>query len=163
MTGRKPIPIALVDNSKCHKTKEQIELRAQGEPSGCTAKLLPPKEMSYDAKKEFKRIVKLYRELDTSILNDLDVSVLSAYCESVSIYKKAQVEYQKKSVVIVNKNGTIQQNPYIDIMDKQSKNITRLAEQLCLSPVGRARMGIINEKREDESDPMAALLKWNGR
>lgn len=41
-----------------------------------------------------ERVVKLYRQLDTPIINDLDISALTAYCESVAIYQKAEAEYQ---------------------------------------------------------------------
>ena len=99
-TGRKPSPISILDNKTRRLTKQEIEARKEAEPSGCSDELKPPKELKGEALKEWKRVVALYRELDTNILNDLDISLLSAYCESVAIYRKAQVEYKKRALLL---------------------------------------------------------------
>lgn len=161
-TGRKPTPLKLVDNVKARHTKETIDGRQSGEPEGCTDKLTPPRTLSTDAKKEWRRVVKLYRQLNAKIINDLDISTLSAYCESVAIYRKAQTEYQNKPLVYMNADGRPAENPYISIMRREGQNIAKYAEQLCLSPIGRARMGVAAAKKEAESDPMAAYLNKYG-
>lgn len=161
-TGRKPTPLKLVDNAKARHTKETMEGRQDGEPEGCTDKLTPPRTLSPDAKKEWRRVVKLYRQLNTKIINDLDVSTLSAYCESVAIYRRAQSEYQNKPLVYMNADGRPAENPYISIMRREGQNIAKYSEQLCLSPIGRARMGVAAAKKEAESDPMAAYLSKYG-
>ena len=160
-TGRKPSPISILDNKTRRLTKQEIEARKEAEPSGCSDELKPPKELKGEALKEWKRVVALYRELDTNILNDLDISLLSAYCESVAIYRKAQVEYKKASLVIKD-GGTIKENPFLRILRMEGANIAKYAEQLCLSPVGRARMGVIVAKREVADDPMTAFFKKYG-
>ena len=161
-TGRKPTPLKLVDNAKARHTKETLDGRQNGEPEGCTDKLTPPKTISSEAKKEWKRIVKLYRQLDAKIINDLDISTLMAYCESVAIYRRSQEEYQNRPLVYMNADGRPAENPYITIMRREGQNIAKYAEQLCLSPVGRARMGVAAAKKETESDPMAAYLNKYG-
>lgn len=160
-TGRKPIPIALIDNSKCRLTKEEIEARRDGEVGGCEAKLKPPKNLSPEALTEWKRVVKLYRQLDTNILNDLDTVLLAAYCESVAIYQKAQTEYQKAGLLL-QKDGKVVENPYLIIMRREGQDIAKYAEQLCLSPVGRARMGVLAAKKEQDEDPTAAFFAKYG-
>ena len=47
-------------------------------------------------------------------------------------------------------------------MRREGQNIIKYAEQLCLSPVGRARMGVAAAKKAAESDPMAAYLSKYG-
>ena len=157
MAGRKPIPVDLIDNAKDRKTKEQLEARKAAEITGCTAKLSPPRELSARAKKEWRRIVKLYRGLETEILNDLDVGILRSYCESMAIYIEAEEEYQNHGLVM-QKDGRILENPYLKIMRLEGANIAKYAEQLCLSPVGRARMGVAAAKKIEDADPMGALL-----
>ena len=157
-TGRKPI-LTVIDGRTPHRSKEDIQARADAEPKGCAATFKVPKEMSSDARKEWRRVVALYKQLDTEVLNDLDLSVLAAYCESVAIYRKAQLEYQKFPLYGQDpKTKQMMENPYIKIMNREGQNMARYAEQLCLSPVGRARMGLAKEKREAEQDPMAQLL-----
>lgn len=161
-TGRKPRPLKLVDNGKNRHTKDTMENRENGEPTGCSDKLKPPKSLSPEAKKEWKRVVKLYRQLDTPIINDLDISAFTAYCESVAIYQKAEAEYQSGPLIYRAADGKPTENPYITIMRREGQNIIKYAEQLCLSPVGRARMGVAAAKKAAESDPMAAYMSKYG-
>ena len=146
------------------KKGSQFEkLREENEPKGCTAEFKAPPTLSPAAKKEWKRIIDLYQQLDAEILNDLDLAVLAAYCESVAVYQKAQAEYQTLPLVGKDKvTGKTVESPYLAIMDKAGKSISRFAEQLCLSPVGRARMGIAKAKKEMEDDPSAAFFKKYG-
>ena len=155
--GRKPTLSVVLDNSKAHKTKAQLEARAAHEPRGCSDALEPPESLSEAAKKHWVRLVALYRELNVPILNDLDSDILAAYCEAVAIYQEAEQKYQGQPLVGYSE-GRIVENPYLSIMTREGKNIAKYAEQLCLSPVGRARMGIAKAKAEVEGDPMEGIL-----
>ena len=161
-TGRKPRPFSVVDNKKNRYTKQEMQAREAAEPKGCSDMLEPPDELEGAALTEWNRVVKIYRELDSKILNDLDIATLSAYCESVAIYKQAQREYKKGSLVIKDE-GRIKENPYLRIMRLEGANIAKYAEQLCLSPVGRARMGVMAAKKEVDDDPTTAFFNKYGR
>ena len=156
--GRKPTLSVVLDNSKAHKTKAQLEARAAHEPRGCSDALDPPDSLSEAAKNHWERLVGLYRELSVPILNDLDKDILAAYCEAVAIYQEAERKYQGQPLVGYSE-GKIVENPYLAIMTREGKNIAKYAEQLCLSPVGRARMGIAKARAEIEDDPMADILQ----
>lgn len=160
--GRKPRPLTLVENGKDRFTKKQLDERGGGEPGGCADTLKAPKSLSAAAKKEWRRIVALYRDLDAKIINDLDVATLGAYCESVAIYQRAQTEYRERPLIYMDSNGNPAENPYLAIMRKEGQNIAKYAEQLCLSPVGRARMGVAAAKKAVEDDPMAKYLSRYG-
>ena len=160
-TGPKPKLIALQDNSVYHDTKENIEKRKEAEVVGCSDNLKPPKELSERAQEEWDRLIPLYRQLNYAILNDLDLMNLAAYCESVAVYTKAELEWPKQPLVGMV-NGKLVENPHIKIMAREAQNMCRLAEQLCLSPVGRARMGMAALKRAKAVDPMEAFLEGNG-
>lgn len=156
-------PISVLDNSKWHMTAEEMEARRAGEPTGAEDSLEPPKALSKDAKKEWKRLVELYRQLNIPILNNLDTGILAAYCESRAIYERAQKELKKDpSSIIWTEKGPVE-NPLIKILDKQGQLIAKYGEQLALSPVSRARIGIAKAKKELEDDPMAALLANGSR
>ena len=159
--GRTPVLSVLNDNSKTHRTKKELEIRREAEVTGCSDNLKPPKELSERAQEEWDRLIPLYRQLNYDILNDLDLMNLAAYCESVAVYTKAELEWPKQQLVGIV-NGKIVENPYIKIMAREAVNMARLAEQLCLSPVGRARMGMAALKRAKAIDPMEAFLEDNG-
>lgn len=156
MTGRKPIPIALADH--LHRSNDEKEDRLNQEPTGCTATFIPTKPLSREAKREWNRLVELYSQLDQKILNDLDAGLLTAYCEARARFIEAQQEYRKDPQLIVWTDKGPKENPLVSIMDKQGQLIAKYGEQLALSPVGRARFGLAQAKKEIEDDPMAALL-----
>lgn len=108
-----------------------------------TNKLSCPSYLSNIAKKEWRRVMKLYRLMDANILSDLDVTALVMYCEAWAVYKTAQEQWTKLQVVATT-NPASQRviDTCIDTMNKQAQVVSKLSEQLCLTPVGRARMGI---------------------
>lgn len=163
--GRKPQLMVLKDNAKDRHTKAEIDARAEAEVTGADSKLRPPKELTKAARAEWRRVVKLYRQLDAEVINDLDLHLLAAYCESVAIYKAAETKYEQEPLAKFDYDGMKWiENPYLKIMDTASKQIMKAAEQLCLSPVGRARMGVLAAKKQKASDPMEQWLarKQNG-
>lgn len=150
-TGRKP-QLTLVGGRTPHRSNRELKARMEGEPKGCDAKFRAPARLSANAKKEWRRIIRLYKQLDAPILNDMDLSILAAYCESVAIYQKAQEAYGKNPAPVgKDEMGRYVENPFIAVMDRQGKNIAKYAEQLCLSPVGRARMGMAKAKEKKQS------------
>lgn len=157
--GRKPHLTVVKDNAVDRHTRAEMEARIEGEVTGAEAKLKPPRSLSPDAKREWRRIVKLYRQLDAEVINDLDVNLLAAYCENVAIFQTAEAAYQEKPLAQWDhENSKWVENPYLKIMDGAAKNIMKAAEQLCLSPVGRARMGVLAAKKEKATDPMEQWL-----
>lgn len=111
-----------------------------------------PKDMSPVAKKEWKRIMGLYRQMEADILNDLDITALTMYCESFAQYKSAQKDWvQVQKVVTTNVNSQRTLDKIRSVMNDQVKVVCQLSEQLCLTPVGRARMGIAMAKKKEQS------------
>lgn len=176
MKGRKPTPAKLI-NLKTSKIsilernrREEIEMALQSD------KILKcPSHLTKDAKREWKRIMKLYEKMQADILSDLDRQALIMYCEAVSNYNAAQKDwhfYQSTKENIkenFKKSNSFDYNEFIksikdidesiDIvsarMIRQIKVINPLTEQLCLTPVGRARMK--NANTNSPKDPLDLL------
>lgn len=162
--GRKPQLSVVIDNETGRRTKAVMDARKAGEVTGASSKLTPPRELSKAAKKEWRRVVKLYRQLDAEVINDLDVNLLAAYCENVAIFKEAEVNYQAEPLAKWSaEEQKWVESPYLKIMDGAAKNIMKAAEQLCLSPVGRARMGVLAAKKQAAADPMEQFLMRRGK
>lgn len=158
--GRKPAPPALVDKGTFKKNNQDIQSRQESWDSLKTTKVLKvPKHLTDEAKKEWRRVMKLYNQMDVDILSDLDRQALIMYCEATAIYKKAQEQWAKlNQVATPNPDGQKLIDKIFTTMDRQSKTIASLSEQLCLTPVGRARMGM-NPTKSEEEDPLAKLLQ----
>ncbi|MDY0386959.1 MAG: phage terminase small subunit P27 family [Methanolobus sp.] len=148
MNGRKPQPAMIVDSEKHKKSKQEIERRKEVERKLKTSGFLRcPSKLSPVAKKEWKRVIKLYREMESNILSDLDKTALTIYCEAYAIYSKAHEVWSKyQQIVSTNEEAQKIIDKTFKTMQSQSQVIYRFSEQLCLTPVGRARMGMAKKQ-----------------
>ena len=142
MGGRLPKVSEAQNKKSLKKSNAEIEQRQNVEKSMTVVdKLSCPKDMTKDAQKIWKGLMKLYKQMDAKILCDLDKHSLRMYCETYALYLKTQqqVEYLSgSSEAFLNKDF---QN-LVKTMNKQCEVCTNLAEKLCLTPIGRARMGV---------------------
>lgn len=162
--GRKAIPAELIDPAKAKVSKRKVaERRKVEEDLKVSDRLACPKTLSPTAKKEWRRLMALYRKMGSRILSDLDRQALIMYCEAVSIYTSAQrkwVMLEEKSVSTDRESQAIL-DKLRTIMTEQTKVITSLLEELCLSPVARSKVGIGIQKKK-ESNMEAFLRQFSG-
>ena len=96
--------------------------------------------------------------MEASILCDLDIAALVMYCEAWAIYKAAQEKWvQLGTVVSTNPAAQAVIDQTIETMNRQTAVICKLAEQLCLTPVGRAKMGM-NPTRKKAGEKLLEFL-----
>lgn len=159
MQGRKPTPSKLIKAADFKKSEDEILDRQEAEESLLTtANLRCPKKLSKEAKREWKRLMELYKTMDARILCDLDIQLISMYCEATAIYRKAQETWVKyEAVIATNPEAQRILDKCLSVMNQQSTNIRGLSEQLCLSPVGRARMGL-NAVKKEKKDELSQLF-----
>ena len=157
--GRKPQLTVVTDNEKARHTKAELDARREGEVSGAESKLTPPRTLSKLAKKEWRRVVKLYRQLDAEVINDLDINLLAAYCENVAIFQEAEAQYQQRPLAEWDEDGAKWvESPYIRIMDGAAKNddpkkglfFDRLAMRRVHPSAAKASKGRVTEARDDD-------------
>jgi P27 family predicted phage terminase small subunit len=159
MKGRKPYPFQIVEstNDKHRLTKDALANRKKNEPTIKSNRLRCPMHLSLDAKKEWRRIVKLYGEIKEPILSDLDCNALEIYCEALVTYRKATLKVRETSEVYASLQGP-KVNPWLRVANDSATQIKKYGEILLLDPVSRARIGIAKSNDEDLS-PMAAYMK----
>lgn len=152
--GRKPSL-----NPAGHRTKAEMEPRERALNGLRTTNTLKcPTYLTEQAKKEWRRTMRLYNQMEASILCDLDIAALVMYCEAWAIYKAAQEKWvQLGTVVSTNPAAQAVIDQTIETMNRQTAVICKLAEQLCLTPVGRAKMGM-NPTRKKAGEKLLELL-----
>ena len=165
--GRKAIPPELKDNST-YKDIGAIDRQTALMPRIDSAKLICPSWLPPGAKKEWKRIVGLYRTLEITVLNDLDKAVLTSYVIEVDLRDRLYQEWVKdQKIMVEDKTDTIRQrqtasgtpiestignsrkkivNPVLREIERHNATIRVLAEQLALTPAGRAAYAVRQEK-----------------
>lgn len=121
-------------------------------------KLKCPKTISPIAKKEWSRVMKAYKKMGAKILNALDMATMTMYCEAVATYTVAQQQWiEKQKVFSDDKDEARELSRIVQVMMDMSKLVIQLSEQLCLSPVGRAKMGVTIAKKDEGSSVMKLL------
>ena len=162
MAGRKAYPFAVMEatNDKNRLTKEELDRRKSNEPRVNSSYLRCPVHLSIEAKKEWRRITKLYKEFEKPLLSDLDVNALEIYCESLVTYRKAMQKVRETAEVYMSKadQNRPKKNPWLTVANEAATQIKKYGEILLLDPVSRARVGLAKSK-DEELSPMAAFLK----
>lgn len=144
MRGNIPMPAKIKKNTDHRISKDLLNAREKLEEKLKSKSFLHcPSTLSAIAKKEWRRLMKLYKNMEVDILSDLDKSALMIYCEAYAIYTKAHQEWIIMDKIVSSDDD---RQKFVDkvfsIMEKQSQIMSRFSEQLCLTPVGRARMGM---------------------
>ena len=92
----------------------------------------------------------LHQSIDSNILCAFDEKPLAMYCEAQAKWAKLVKQERKEK----DSDEKIRINNEIN---KQIKIVLSLSDQLCLTPMGRAKMGLIQTKKTEEVDPMDEL------
>lgn len=168
--GRKAIPPEFKDK-KVYKKTGDIERQKDAAPKGYPSNLPCPKGLTEGAKKEWRRVVRLLKQGDTQVVNNLDSQMLAIYCAETDIYNRLYEKWQSEGcqvyitdatdsastertpsgTPIKSKQGRSQKtilNPIFDMIQKYANAIRVHAEQLGLTPVGRAGWTVRTANRE---------------
>lgn len=150
-------PKKTLDMQEGHLTKQQqIEKKLQEESVKANTDQLkncPKWLIDKVAKDEYIRLIREFEEL--SILSNLDINNLGAYCNAYSNYLKATKELKSQPLTIqyTNKGGQVnlQENPLIKIQIKYSDEMKRYASLLGLTIDSRLKIGALkSDKAKDE-------------
>lgn len=153
MRGIKPQPANVLKskNDKMKINNKTLESREENEPKIKSNALRCPKHLSVEAKKEWRKVIRLYNEFQDPILCDLDLNVLQVYCEAVVRYNKAMEKVSLSSEVI-SINNTAKLNPWLRVANEAADVMRKTGELLLLDPISRARAGLAKAKKERDPD-----------
>ena len=99
-----------------------------------------PKWLSDAAKKEWRRIAKIFAEEEKEF-TDKDHKALEAYCTNYAKWQKCeQIIDEKGYSMEVGDNGYEQQRPEVSIANKAQTEMRAWAKELGLTPAARQRM-----------------------
>lgn len=148
---RKPL-----SEQKGHLTQEtQVLLTdAEAKVSGTKRVIFrPPKFLIDDtAKKEYRRLVKLLKEID--IIGDIDVNNIAMYCNAFSKYCDATEQLGEQGITVVNADGVTMENPLVNTQRKYAEECRKFAATCGLTldsrlKAGQAKVDKANREIED--------------
>lgn len=131
------MPNAKPDNLKLLAgTFRKDRARKQNTPA---AGLPPcPKELSDEARKEWRRVARLLAE--SELLSQLDLGALTSYAVAWARWRKAEHELTSEDLVSISGNGTAFPNPLLKIAKDANAQMLKWAVQLGLTPASRQRL-----------------------
>ena len=147
--GRK---IALLDNTKKHFTKDEIEDRKKAESLAgdgfSEMQTTAPNHLNSVAKYEYKRVIEDVKKLP---LRNLDRAILESYCLWYSVFKKTSQKLNEQGSVIMDEDGNYIEHPLIKTLEKATKNIKSTASELGLTVDSRLRIYLPNKEEKEKS------------
>ena len=154
--GRKPKPTAL---KQLEGNPGRRPLNSN-EPKPCKKAPRCPLWLEVEAKKEWKRMVKILEHM--GLLTEVDMAAFAGYCQAFARWKEAEEFISKHGTIVKAPSGYWQQVPQVSIAQTYLKIMNRFCEQFGLTPSARSRMIVDAEQRAD-SDTMELLLINGGK
>lgn len=159
MAGRLPGTTA---NKNLKRSNEELKTREEQTPIYQKQEFKPPKNLTKEERKVWKWLAEIFRETINCRVSDADVHLMTIYCRAKVAFDEADAALKEdgRAYVIVplgkdsdgNLKTTAKPNPNIKKRLDNAALCIKLFDQLGLSPVARARMGLgaANAKKGDD-------------
>ena len=148
MIGRPPKPTAIraAEGNPGKRKLNRGELRQLVEAPKM------PRDLSPVAKKEWRRLAKVF--LERGIIRPEDQDQLANLCETIATLKEARAELRKKKRGRLIQKGQV--NPLIYLIRDHVRMVNRLGAEFGLSPAARTRLTY--DEQASDADDLEALL-----
>lgn len=152
-------PVALQQGRMSNESKRIRQEQEDRFLKGATNQLKAPTFLDPMAKKEFKRVVELLKQLD--VVQNLDLTVLAIYCDAYSNYVKLSKQVQEHGSVEFYTNTQGFENKvvssYVQAKSKYIEIIFKCSGKLGLSVSDRLKL--IVPKEDEDKDELLRVLK----
>ncbi len=165
MAGRKP---TTSPGKRLGRSNEEIEERQENTPIYLSQKFKPPKTLTTAERKVWKWLVKVFRETVNCRVSDADIHLMELYCRAKVATDEADaaLKADDSAYVIVCLSGdkdseirtTAKPNPNIKKRKDNADLCIKLFNELGLSPVARARMGLGAANAKKKTDVFEGLM-----
>jgi P27 family predicted phage terminase small subunit len=143
MRGRRPKPTA-IRTLEGNPGKRPMNRR---EPKPVRAIPTCPSHLSATAKAEWKRIAGQLHVL--GVLSQLDRAALAAFCQAYGRWVEAELKLKETPTLIKMPSGYVQQNPWMQVANKQLELMHKYLSEFGLSPASRSRVTAMPSLQSD--------------
>lgn len=133
------------DKTARYEQRKQTEKLEEATKDMPRLKRTAPRFLESSAKYFYEQLAK--NLVDYKLVKNLDQTLLVSMAINYQLLKESYEDVQKNGQTQINDQGLIKKNPAIDTIDKATKNIKALANELGMSPTSRAK--IINDVQEN--------------
>lgn len=113
-----------------------------------------PRHLNDDAKREWRRIVKIL--LGLGLYTEVDRAALAMYCQAWGRWVEAerQVEATGGPVLTSKETGNLYQNPYLYVANRAWEQVRKMLTEFGLSPSARSRLNVAGVEEPDELEQL---------
>ena len=169
MPGRKPNIVH--DRLKEGMRKDEIKAIEQSTPIYQSQEFIPPLTLSDKELEVWNWLVKVFRETVNCMVSDADVQLMELYCRAKVACDEADAELKKdnRAYILVplgvdtkgRPKTTAKPNPNIKKRHDNALLCLKYFDQLGLSPLARARVGIKGANAQNEENIWKSLMERN--
>lgn len=105
---------------------------------------------SPETQAEWDRVTALLTS--TGVIARADADILTAYVETVLLFKRASQICRDQGLTFVTDEGFVKRHPAVGIAADSRKDLLRLASELGMTPVSRQRLKIEAEQHDSLGD-----------
>lgn len=156
MTTRGRKPNVTSDNKVSRKTKENLKNIEDNTPVYESQNFIPPKTLDKDELEVWNDLVAIFRQTINCRVSDADRDLMELYCKAKATANKTDTLIkQDPRAYIPIKCGdkeVYKPNPYYKLRKENSELCLKFFDQLGLSPLARARVGVKGANAKQEVD-----------
>lgn len=166
MPGRKPNIVH--DRLKEGMRKDELKAIEESTPIYKSQEFIPPPTLSAKELEVWNWLVKVFRETVNCMVSDADVQLMELYCRAKVACDEADAELKKdnRAYILVplgvdakgKPKTTAKPNPNIKKRHDNALLCLKFFDQLGLSPLARARVGIKGANAKNEENVWAELM-----
>ena len=106
----------------------------------------PPKDMTKEAKAEWRRVMPVL--VERRVLSGADLAAVERYCDATGDISIARARIRQDGDYVANRLGELKRHPAFATLREATAEARRWAAELGLTPASRSRVGA----HEDEED-----------
>lgn len=166
MPGRKPNIVH--DRLKEGMRKDELKAIEESTPIYKSQEFIPPQTLSAKELEVWNWLVKVFKETVNCMVSDADVQLMELYCRAKVACDEADAELKKdnRAYILVplgvdakgKPKTTAKPNPNIKKRHDNALLCLKFFDQLGLSPLARARVGIKGANAKNEENVWAELM-----
>lgn len=109
----------------------------------------PPKDMTDEAKKEWRRVMPVL--VERRVLSAADLAAVERYCDATGDIAIARARIRLDGDYVPNRLGELKRHPAFATLRESTAEARRWAAELGLTPASRSRVG---SHEDDEDNPL---------
>lgn len=151
---RQAVPIALNQKKMAREERQRREKAEERLRTG-TDKVKPPKWLTPEGKKEFRRLAKLLLEVD--LVTNADVDMLAVLANTIVTYQEADAAIREQGLTVTECTRYGEKevaHPLLAQRRQLADQIRALAGEFGLTPSARARLAM-HLPKEEAKEPTA--------